>query len=110
MAALVGAAVALVAPWITTSTNRRTGHRDAQRQVAAEILDLVSNTEKFDEEMNAGESTVRRRLYALSVRLDNEAARTSCLRVIAAAGNPELSETEWPAMMDAVGTVYRQRR
>jgi hypothetical protein len=112
IAAMVGAAVGLLAPFLSTRIGRADRERDAQRDVAARIMALFEDVDYVEGGFTSRHSVRRRQLYLLALRLTNTQAREATMRFIAAAGQYPAESDElfnsWEAMMSLIGGVYRQ--
>jgi hypothetical protein len=114
IAALVGAFLGFTAPLVSGVLTRRDKNTEAQRVIAAKILELFDTSETLEELMLRPGSLVRRRLYILALQLESVSARTACMRLISIAdgsleNRDELQEA-WYLMMSEVGTSYRYQR
>lgn len=109
---VVGAAVGLLAPMISSSQGRRQRDRDVQRQLADDIMTLFEAGDPLESWMTGVRSGPRRRLYLLALRLESSAARDACLRFVAQAGGEKPDAAglldAWDGMVNEVGAVYRR--
>ena len=110
-AAIVGAALGLMAPLVTTSLGRRQGRREIQRDIANRIIQLFETSDDLESILTSHESLIRRQLYTLALRLSDSNARVICLNLVSVAGKPNVDvaelNTAWSDAMNSVSSVYR---
>jgi len=110
---VAGAFIGLISPYFSSALARKQSQRDIQAQLAASIIDLFDDGRPLSSSLTPHDSETRRRLYLLAVRLTDDAARRSCMELVAYAGepSPELDRLQeaWNAMIRTVGSVYRGR-
>lgn len=113
-ATAVGAVIGLAAPLINAMTARLGTRRQQQRELADKILDLFTEGQRLDNILGGAQSSARRQLYLLGVRLDDEDARRSCVALVKAAGQPGASEDDlfphWQNTITEISRVSRGRR
>jgi hypothetical protein len=113
-AGLAGATIGLLAPVIAASLTRLGTTRQAQREVADAILELLAEAGPIDALLTGSVSPARRRLYILGLRLRDEAARRACADLVTAAGAAGATENDlfpaWRTALDEVSRVYRGKR
>lgn len=110
-AGVVGAVIALVSPFIAGWTNRRGAVRQAQREVASQIVDLLSAPGSLPSVFCGPESPARRRLLGLGLRLQDEAARNACTELVVTADGRDVSEDDlfhaWNHALHEVSRISR---
>lgn len=68
---VIGAALGLFAPMVSSRAGRRERDRDLQRQIASDIMALFENGDSPVQILTPQESRPRRRLYILALRLES---------------------------------------
>jgi hypothetical protein len=113
-AGTIGAVIGLMAPIVNSSVTRLGARRQAQRDVADKVMELLGEPQPIDELLGGSSSAARRRLYILGIRLNDGAARKACLDLVAAAGETGASEDDlyphWRQTLDEVSRVSRGKR
>ncbi len=113
-AGVIGAMIGLLAPIIAASFTRLGLTRESQRKVADDILDLLGDSRPIDVLLSGSSSAARRKLYVLGIRLRNNAARTACMELVAAAGPAHVSENDlfpaWQKALEEVSRISRGKR
>ncbi|GLH99810.1 hypothetical protein [Phytohabitans aurantiacus] len=110
-AGMIGATIGLLAPVIAASLTRLGATKQAQREVADSILDLLSEPKPIDALLTGSFSPARRRLYILGIRLRDDVARRACTDLVKAAGDVGASEDDlFPAWQNAITEVSRISR
>jgi hypothetical protein len=108
---IAGAIIGLMAPFFSTKLATRHEFRVAQGQLASEIIDLFQDSRQLDALLTPSASETRRKLYLLAIRLSNEQARQSCMKLIAYAGDNHPDSAvllnSWNEMITIMGSVYR---
>jgi hypothetical protein len=111
MGTALGAIIGLVGPVIATAIGRKDIERATDREVAATIMDLFADGRTIGDVLSPQESTERRRLYLLALRLRNSKAREACLKLVAnstdANKGEDALEEAWYVMTQEVGRIYR---
>src|SRR5262249_12556089 len=110
---VAGAFTGLISPYFTSALARKQSQQDIQAQLAASIIDLFDDGRPLSSSLTPHDSETRRRLYLLAVRLTDDAARRSCMELVAYAGGPSPNldrlQDAWNSMIRTVGSVYRGR-
>ena len=113
-AGVVGAAIGLLSPVIAASFTRLGAAKQAQRDVANNILDLFNDGRPLPALLGGTHSAARRQLYILGLRLRDVAARDACYALVEKAGEPSASDDDlfnaWHRMINEVGRVSRGDR
>jgi hypothetical protein len=110
-AAAIGATIALVSPILASLFTRSGSTKEAQRAVAKEILDLLSDVRPVEELLGGRHSPARRRLYILGLQLRDTSARESCAELVREADQVALADDAlyraWVQTLTEVSRVYR---
>jgi len=115
---VVGAAIGLFAPVITTALAHKSSKQDNQRDLADQIMNLFADGSAPASLLHEQQNSARRRLYLLAIKLNSAPARDACMRFIACAGRSDSSSPgadglavyqAWEQMMTEVAAIYRGR-
>jgi len=113
-ATALGALIGLAAPVINAVTGHFGSSRRRQQELAGEIMELFSAADPLDRLLGGPQNATRRRLFVLSLQLDDRPARDAIDGLIDVAARPEVTENtiypEWHRTVTEVSRVSRGGR
>jgi hypothetical protein len=108
---LGGLLIGLLAPFVSQQAQRRAARGDRQAEIARTALSLFEGGESLQALLGGPISSTRRQLFLLAHQMRDEAARKSCVALVASAGARAVDERElddrWSECVQSLGRIAR---